>query len=820
MWQIAQLAADEYPPVLDSRPASFELPSNAEFVDITGCTLDNRNMTVLSFTTSGGCEVQGTAAVVNDTHAQIFFRSLDAGNEGPLFVSLAMAGFVFPLFIGTVVPTPITVDAVPLVNFSVTTSTSDVVQLTGSGFNAVDPTLNSVLFSTDTGSEIVASVINATRTWLAASFSFLPPSAATNSSLAIPLYAEVDSSCETVVDGLATSAIVDSLSRGCPTLDTSDSASLSTDASVATLYGMGLSDINTSWSTISLFQNSTGLDLRTAIVADVVNVTRESITIEFVALDQSNFLPGGDNAIFAWFSLAPTPGVCFESATFQETFDVGTVTSNSTCLSCYQTAKTQLYAKVVAATPTVDDAVQSMLIANVGECASVQLPNATALCSSSCCVLVSEPSFRLHLTASGLPNGASSAALAVMLQIPALGGNGSNITTSVVAQTRTSVTLDAAVKGTTAEKLFQLLSQDYAAPFVELTALVSFELGANSSSLTAYSTSTTVIRYLVGTTVYVVRNTTATFNSTSTSIVVSGTGLLTILPVHQFPLYAAFPVGSTAASTVPIVVQSVAELMPGTNLSNSTYRIDLQTYFDPANAGPLFINMSSDILGWRSNQRQVQVGEVALVAPSVTRNTSSISSNAVNVAISGVGFSKVTSVNTVHLQAVCTNASNVSSITTLSNKVLASESALLSVELLESIPTEDNCVLQARVQLVTDFSPSGIFSNGFVDIGTIVKEAVVLDQCDSCLLFSNATSVTLSGYTFSASTTVTLSPTGGRPIVLAGTAFVDMYTLTLDIEQLGPSNQGPVNATACEGTLCSNPTPVFSVVEAQPMVTR
>lgn len=202
--------------------------SNVEFVNISGCTLENRNLTVVGFTQSGGCLVEAVAFATSDTSAEVHFLALDASNEGPLTVTVRLAGFDFPIFLGTVVPSAILVDSVSPSLLSITTSTESLFEISGHGFNAIDVSSNAVSFSTALGVAISAAAVNATRTSLFANFSDLPPSATVSNLNGTELFVAVDSKC--AAGSTATPVAVANLIRGCPKLTASTSAMLRSDA--------------------------------------------------------------------------------------------------------------------------------------------------------------------------------------------------------------------------------------------------------------------------------------------------------------------------------------------------------------------------------------------------------------------------------------------------------------------------------------------------------------------------------------------------------------------------------------------------------------
>ena len=225
--KVGVLDALSFPPVVVSKASDQTLLSNVEYVNISGCTLENRNLTIVGFTQLGGCPVEAVAFATSDTTAEVHFLALDASNEGPLTVTVRLAGFDFPIFLGTVVPSAIIVDAVSPSLLSITTSTQALFEISGHGFNGVDVASNKVSFSTELGVTISAVAVNSTRTTLFANFSDLPPSASASNLNGTDLFVAVDSTC--AADIMATPVVVANLIRGCPKLALSASAMLRSD---------------------------------------------------------------------------------------------------------------------------------------------------------------------------------------------------------------------------------------------------------------------------------------------------------------------------------------------------------------------------------------------------------------------------------------------------------------------------------------------------------------------------------------------------------------------------------------------------------------
>ena len=122
--------------------------------------------------------------------------------------------------------------------------------------------------------------------------------------------------------------------------------------------------------------------------------------------------------------------------------------------------------------------------------------------------------------------------------------------------------------------------------------------------------------------------------------------------------------------------------------------------------------------------------------------------------------------------------------------------------------------------MATDSNPGGL-SSGVVRIADIDQTVPLELTLSNATLYSNATAVTISGRTFSTDTTVSLLPGSGRPISVGTVTLVDLFTLQLEITQLGPSNEGAVDAQVCQfGSQQCAQAQVFTVAKARPRVDK
>ena len=147
------------------------------------------------------------------------------------------------------------------------------------------------------------------------------------------------------------------------------------------------------------------------------------------------------------FYLESSNGACFDTnATFAA--EGLAATAIGTCLACYQSPRTLLFAGVTEATPSLDDSATTVVSTSVdaSECNNATtsgIPGAPSLCASACCLILERRQFSLTLPGSGLPNDASSAVVTLNLTLPALNTSlGFNISVVLTQQNRTVISAD------------------------------------------------------------------------------------------------------------------------------------------------------------------------------------------------------------------------------------------------------------------------------------------------------------------------------------------------------------------------------------------
>ena len=301
---------------------------------------------------------------------------------------------------------------------------------------------------------------------------------------------------------------------------------------------------------------------------------------------------------------------------------------------------------------------------------------------------------------------------------------------------------------------------------------------------------------------------------------ISGIGWLSVLPLSAIPIITEFPSSSGLAEVVAVSVNAMAETSVGTNVSNATFTMHVAA-LDPAVTGRLFMDMSDSVFGWRAQQSGlVAIATVELVAAQVVESNTSISSNDFDVLVNGTGFSVIASLQEVQMTVVCGSSS-----VSIPNTVLRATAFQLQVRVGKRFPSDVTCSsVLARVTLFPESKPSGLSSSN-VKIGFLSQDdKLYLEECgelSNCSIPSDATAVELQGQTFSNDTIVYFYVTTGRPIVGGAVVLLDIFTLQVELLQLGPDNDGIVQAVVCETAAnlsCSAPTTVFYVTPAAPQL--